>query len=827
MKKFLKIFGGIIIVLLALLIILPYFFKDEILDRVKTEIDNSVDAKVEIGGLSLSMLKNFPNLYVELKDVRVIGKNEFQQDTLAEIGSLYTAVDLGSALSGSQIEVGAIVLSNSKVNARVLKSGKANWDILKESTAEEQTAEDSGEASDFKVIFKEVRVEDFALSYDDESMQSKLTIADINVLLSGDFSAKSTKLKLQTKFTGINFDFEKVRYLKQANLKLDALIAANLDKMIFSFEESKLNLNHLLFGVNGQVSMLDDGYGMDLKLNASETDFKTLLAMVPDVFKSDLEGLTTTGTMELSAFAKGEYHENSLPKFGAKLLVHNATIKYADLPESVKDININAQINHPGGEMDLLTADVNAFHFEVAKNPFDAKVHAKHLLTDPQIQGLFKGIIDFAKLRNAIPMDSVKISGIVTSDVRFDGRLSDIEKEQYEKFMAKGNVRLNNFAFATSDFPQGIKILSSVLNFTPRYISLSSFDSRIGKSDIQLKGNIENYIAYALKNQVLKGKFTLTSKLFDLNEFMTDDELPETENADTIPLSVIEIPANLDLSLVSSMQTIRFDKMDVQDVKGLIVVKNSIARLTNLSMNMLKGSMTMNGSYSTKNVKQPAMDFGMDIKDFDINDAYHSLSMIKQMMPIAVNCSGRVSSNVKIKSLLDKEMNPLMNTLNGKGSLHSKEVIIKDNKAFDALAAALKDERYKRISVSQFDMDFVIVNGNLEVKPFNAKVAGHPASIYGTQSVDGKMNFTMDMKLPKEALGKEVNQYFDKLPGMENVPALDVAVKITGTTDNPNVKLDLSKAIKQAQKAVAKELERRAKKELEKKGKDLLKKLFK
>jgi len=827
MKKFLKIFGGLLVVLLALLIVLPYFFKDQILEKVKTEINNTLDAKVEIGGISLSMLKNFPNLYVELEKVSVVGKNEFAEDTLASVGSLYTAVDLSSALSGSKIEVGTIVLANSKVKAKVLESGKANWDIVKSSGEEEVVVEETGEASDFKVIFDEVKIENFALIYDDASMKTVLSVADLDLVLSGDFSAKSTNLDVLTTVSGIDFDYEETRYLNKAKVDLKAILAADLENMIFTFKENKLSINDLSFGIDGKVGMIDDGYDMDLKMNANKTDFKSLLAMVPDVFKSEMEGLETTGNLELHAFVKGEYKEENFPAFGAKLKVNDANIKYADLPESVKSINVDAQVNHPGGDLDLLTADVNSFHFEVANNPFDAELHVKNPMTDPLLSGLFKGVIDFEKIRHAIPMDSIKISGMVTSDVSFNGRYSSIEKEQYEKFSAKGDVKLNNFVFTTPDFPQGIKIIKSVMDFTPRYISLNSFDSRIGKTDIQLKGKIENFIPYAMKNETLKGTFNLTSNSIDLNEFMTEEDEAQAESIDTIPLSVIEIPANLNLRLTSNMKNIRFDKMDMKNVKGLIEVKNATARLTNLSMDMLKGNLTIDGEYSTRNIERPTTNFGMDINNFDINSAYHSLSMIKEMMPIAMNCEGKVSSDLIVTAALDKEMNPISESMNGKGSLHSQKILIKDNKAFDALAKALKNDQYKRISVTEFKMNFVITNGNVEVKPFKAKVAGHPATIYGTQSVDGKLDFTMDMKLPKEELGKEVNQYFDKLPGMDNVPAFDVAVKIKGTVDKPEVKLDLSKAIKQAQKAVAKELERKAKKELEKKGKDLLKKLFK
>jgi len=164
--------------------------------------------------------------------------------------------------------------------------------------------------------------------------------------------------------------------------------------------------------------------------------------------------------------------------------------------------------------------------------------------------------------------------------------------------------------------------------------------------------------------------------------------------------------------------------------------------------------------------------------------------------------------------------------LNGKGSFNSRGIIIKDSKAFVALAKALKNDSYKRISVSKFDMDFVITNGNIEVKPFTTKIAGHDATIFGTQSVDGKLNFTMNMKLPKEELGSDVNKFLANIPGNKTIQKLDVSVKITGTTDDPKVNLDLSKAIKQAKDAAMKELKRKGKKELEKKAKDLFKKFF-
>ncbi len=827
MKKFLKIFGGVILVLILLLALLPYLFKDQIINRVKLELDKAVDAKIEIADVSLSMFRNFPKLFIDVQGISIVGKGEFENDTLAYVGSLYTAVDLGSAISGEQLNVGSIVVANTKVKALVLESGKANWDITKGETEEIIEEVEDTEASDFKIVFEEVKVENFALEYHDATLKTNLVLADLDLNLNGDFSAKATNLNVNTNVSGITFDFEGIKYLNNANLTLEAGLGADLENMAFEFKENKLTLNDLEFGMAGNFAMLEDAYSMDITLDAKKTDFKSLLSMIPEAFMTDIQGLETSGNLVLSAFAKGEYREDNMPAFGAKLKVANANIKYPDLPETINNINIDAQVNHPGGDLDALVADVNTFHLEIANNPINAQIHVKTPMSDPQISGLCKGIIDFSKIRHAIPMDSIEIAGIITSDISFNGRLSAIEKEEYEKFMAKGDLKLKDFKFVTPDFPQGIHIVNSVLSFTPQFIKLNSFDSRIGKSDIQLNGQLENYIPYALRGKTLKGNFNMNSKNFDLNEFMTDEETVSTEQTDTIPMSIVPVPADLDIKFVANMQKIKFDEMLIEDVKGLIVVKNSVAKLTNLSMNMLKGEMTMNGAYSTQNIKQPNFDFGLDIKNFDIKSTYESLSVVKKMIPIALSCEGTVSSDLKIKSQLDEEMSPVMNTLNGNGAFHSRGILIKDNKALLALAKALNNDSYKRISVSKFDMDFKITNGNIEVKPFATKIAGHQATIYGTQSVDGKLDFTMDMKLPKEDLGSDVTKILDKIPGNATIDKLDISVKITGTADEPKVNLDLNKAIEQAKEAAMKELKEKGQKEIEEKAKDLLNNLFK
>lgn len=830
MKSFLKVLGLILFFVIVSLVAIPYLFKDEIVAKIQNEVDKNLDAHIGISDVSLSMFRSFPNLHIELNNITVVGKNEFEKDTLAHIGSFYTAVDIKSVVMGEQINIESLVLADSEFNALVLNSGKANWDIVKTNSTPSETQTDTT-SSDFKVKFDDIRLENINLKFKDDTQKIFFEVEDFDLSVKGDFSSKQTNLKIISSCLGINVDYESNNYINSAKLTLDALLHADLENMIFTFKENALVFNGFQLGIDGSVAVKEDSYGLDLKMNSKKTEFKTLLAMIPVMYRKDLKDITTRGNIIFNASAKGDYKGDIFPSFNMKLKVENGDVKYANLKESVNDIAIDVSVNNPGGVLDKTVVDINKFHFSIANNPFDARVKLKNPISDPLIDGVFKGTLDFAKLKHAIPLDSLDIAGLVKADVQFKGQMSSIEKEKYEEFIAKGSVSLAKFEFKTPDLPKAVRIIHTELNFTPEYIKLNSFDARIGKSDFKMSGRISNYIAYALRGKVLKGDFSLDSKLIDLNEFMQEEKATpknakeKTETKEQI-LSVIEVPSNLDLKIKSNFAKLIYDKLPIENIRGLILVKNSVATLENLSMNMLKGSMVMNGKYSTVNKNVPSYNFGINIKDFDVKTSYYSLSIVKEMIPMALNCKGSISTNMSIKGNLDSHMEPIMKSLNGNGSLHSRELVVEKNKTFESLAKLLKNDKYRKITLSKFDVDFIIKNGNIEVPPCKLKLANNDCSFYGTQSVEGNMNFNLAMLLPKEDLGKDFTKYLDKLPGFDSIQLLDVGAKITGSVDSPKVNLDLSRVTKQAKEAAEKELKTKGKKELKKQVDKLKNKLF-
>src|SRR5262245_8586694 len=96
--RILAIVGALIALVLVLLLIVPFLFRDKIAARVKTAVNENLNARVDWRDVDLGFFRNFPNLTVSLDDLTTVGVRPFERDTLAAIRHLRVSVDLASAL---------------------------------------------------------------------------------------------------------------------------------------------------------------------------------------------------------------------------------------------------------------------------------------------------------------------------------------------------------------------------------------------------------------------------------------------------------------------------------------------------------------------------------------------------------------------------------------------------------------------------------------------------------------------------------------------------------------------------------------------------------
>lgn len=797
MKKFLKITGITLAVLLVLMITLPIIFKGKIVEQVKHAINENVNAQVDFRTFRISLLRNFPNVSFRINDLTVVGVDDFEGDTLANVGSLFISVNVMSIFGSDGYEIKTIRVDNASLLLKVLEEGKANWDIAIPSDEVADTDDDF----DFKIALRSFLVRNAHIIYDDRSMDFYTRLENFNHSLSGDFTADFTTLVIRnTTAEKLYVRYDGMPYLNGVFAELRADIDADLNEFSFVFRDNFLRLNDLTANFDGTFAMPEDAMIMDFTFASPQADFKSFLSLVPAIYAKEYDGLTTSGSMAFNGHVKGVYDENSIPGFAINIDVENGMFQYPDLPAAVTDVNILARINNPGGDADLTVVDVSRFTMNVAGNPVDFKMNLRTPVSDPNIDGHLKGRIDLAQLKDFYPLDEGEsVSGLIETDMTAKGRLSSIENERYNEFLFTGRLSVNNMNYVSETFPQGVQISTAELSFSPQFAEVRAFRTNIGESDITASGRIDNILGFAMKDEMLRGNFDVRSSFLNLNQFMVEEPEGAPEDEPMV-LSAIAIPANINFLLQGNFDKILFGDLEITNARGNIRIADQTARLENLRMNMLDGVMVLNGSYTARDITRPEIDFGLNISNFDIQKTFNTFNTFSIIAPIGERASGRFSSNFTLRSLLDQNLDPLLNTLAGSGRLQSSAVTVENSPALVGLADNLKLDMFRQWDVSDILIFFEFKDGGVEVQPFDIDFGRSSARISGTHSFDQTINYMMGLSIPRAEFGGAANQALDNLisqaagRGLNITPSenVNIGVGIAGTVSEPRISISLA-----------------------------------
>lgn len=783
-KKTLKIAGITLGVILLLLLILPFAFQGKLAKLVKEEGNKMLNAQFDFRTLNISLLRNFPSASVSLEDFWLKGTGPFENDTLIQAGELTAAVNLFSFFGDGGYDISRIIVKDTRVHAIVLEDGRPNWDVMKPSP-DAETPEDETAQETFRIKLQKLSVDNLSVVYDDRQGGVFADLSRLEADCSGDFGSDRTVVDLKMETPSLTCRTGGIPLLNKVSLEADMDVDADLAGGKFTLRENMLRLNAIQLNLDGWLAQTKQGMDMDLRLNTNEVGFKELLSLIPAIYAKDFQDLKTDGKVTLNAFARGSMEGNTkVPQLEVNLDVKDAMFRYPSLPAGVEKINISALVRNAGGPLDATEISVAPFDFVLAGNPFSLNATVKTPVSDPDFHLTARGKLDLGKVKEVYPLDDMQLNGLVQADLELGGRLSMVEKEQFEQMQAKGSLRLNQMKLVLKDMPP-VDIQQSVFTFSPRYLQLSETTVNIGKNDLTLDSRFENYLGYALKGSTLKGTLNVSSNHLNLNDFMSADTTAAVAEvpADTAAMGVIRVPENIDFQMQAAFRELLFDKMTLTDGKGTLLVRNGTVDMRNLSFNTMGGSVTMNGAYAAPQNKQPELNAAFNMRNISFAQAYQDLGLVQQLAPIFAGLKGNFSGNLQIDTPLDATMSPVMSAVQGKGALSTKDLSLSGVKFIDQVADIVKKPSLKEIKVKDLNIDFEIKDGRVTTKPFDLKLGDYNMNLSGSTGLDQTIDYTGKITMPADGIASKLGT---------------VDMTIGGTFTSPKVGIDMASLARNA-----------------------------
>ncbi|MES2517747.1 MAG: AsmA-like C-terminal region-containing protein [Bacteroidota bacterium] len=907
MKKILIIFIATIALLGSVLLAVPFFFKDKIQAKINQEIQKKINATVYYKDFEVSLIKKFPHLTFSLSGFGIVGNSPFAGDTLLHAKEFSISADVKSILSGDKIAVNSIDLEMPKILVKVLRDGSTNYNIYKTDSLEVQKQE-SDAKSNFKVGIQSWRITNGNIIYDDRLKNTYVSLQNITHEGSGNLSADIYDLSTKTSVEKSNIEYGGTSYLHDKKLLASLDMSIDQTHHKYRFKDNSLTINDFLMNFAGSVAMPDtSNMVFDLTYSAPENTFKNLLSLVPNIYTEKFKDLKAEGNITFWGIIKGTKNATKYPSFSSNFSIWHGMFQYADMPTSVRDININLNIQNYTNDFNNTEINLSSFNLLFGANPVKGNVFIKGLqksiidanliakldlqqlirifpMNGLEMRGLYdvnlkakgtydtltkqfpqvnaimslangfiksdkfpesiqninakatllntdgalastrldisnlrmilegepfttngsvenfenynwdikaKGKIDLTKITKIYPLDGMTLKGIIDADIETKGKMSDVKAKRYASLPTSGKANVKGIEFYSKAYPQGIKVTSGDMIFTPQSINISNSSGYLGLSDFSANGTFSNYIGYVLNNEPLKGKLNMKSQKFNVNEWMTDNHQTANNGVSTVGnpnLQVVEIPKNIDLVLNSEIGEVLYDEMKINNIKGALTVGNGAIKMQNVAFQSLGGNFITNGTYNSSDLAHPKFDFALNLENVEIAQAYQHLNIVKYLMPIAQYLIGGVNSKLKIDGELGQDMMPKINTLSGDGLMKIlKGEISETTPLIQKIVETTHLSKLKDTKLNNLLMQFEIKDGTFSVKPFDIKIDDYKITASGRHGLIGSMDYTLVLDVPAGKTGVAFSSIFQKWTGkaLQGTDRVKFDLSLGGTVKNP------------------------------------------
>lgn len=732
MKKLLKIVGISLGVIFLLLLILPFIFKDRISKEVQKALDENLDATIVLdpGKVGLSLFSNFPHFTLSIEDFGIINKAPFEGDTLLFAGKFETTIDFFSVLSGDQIKVKKIGLTNAQINALVLPDGRANYNITK-APADSLKVEEPEKESKFAIKIDRWELNNINVLYIDGTSGTQAGIKGLNHSGSGDFTQEVVNIKTKTNIADLSVTLDSTNYLSHKKFDSELAVAWNLKEMKGSFGDNYLQLNDFRFSFSGDANLGGEKPQFDLKFASNQNEIKGLLSLIPALYSKDFDKIKADGKVSLEGMVQGTYDSLSLPKFQTHLVVQNGKIAYPDLPKQVENLNLDISVQHEQGDLELLKTNIQTFALKLGENPISAKGTIEGI-SKPLVDMSVTGKVNLAEMLSAFPIEGMTLKGILDLNL-----------------LAKGT-----YDAAKKQFP----VLSAAVNLTDGYAKTKDFPEAIEAIQVRMKANNPNGQLSSLVVNIEQMGFRLSGEPFDIKATVKDlDDIQydmaakgtiDLEKMTRIfPLEGMTLAGKIkaDLKTSGKMSDVTAKRYEKLPTAGTMEMKQFMYSSKDLKQPVHIGSAR--ASFNSKEVKMEEINMKIGQSDFSMTGAisnYLAYVLRNETLKGNLNLTSTLMNATELMGLTGDE------PATKPGEEKPMEVVALPKNIDFAFSSSVGKMLYDNMVLEQMKGTITMKDGILNLKSLNF------STLDGTMKMDGsynptqisspKFSFDMDMK---------------------------------------------------------------------------------
>jgi len=483
--KILKWTGISIAAILFLMFIIPILFPGTISQQVKIFANKHLAGQLNYKKTHLTFFRHFPSLTVSVDDLVLQGSKPFQNDTLLTAREVAVGINLKNLIFNREVKIDEIYVTDANAHVFVNTKGEANYNVYisKPSEKPKDTAETGA-----SIKLDLIKFRNWNIKYNDHSARVLVDAKGLNYTGKGGLSEDIFDLQTNLDIDKVDFSLNRIYYARQKSLHADLITRINTNALTFVLKKNELRINDLPLKFIGFISILRDGYHMDINAASEKTTIREMISVLPQQYLDWAKDTQIEGNSDLYFHIKGRFSEpkNIKPRVKVRLLVKNGFVSNGKAPVPMNNLNMDLNIDLPSLDTSQLAVDLKKLTFDLGpNNKFRAYVKTIGL-NEMQINADIKGVVDLQTLDQALGLKDIDIRGLMDTNIKANGIFS-MDKKLFPK--TDGYLHLRNGLLKTKYYPNPIQNISLTANITNTDGTFRSLDVKLDPFSFDFEGN--------------------------------------------------------------------------------------------------------------------------------------------------------------------------------------------------------------------------------------------------------------------------------------------------------------------------------------------------
>ena len=775
-----KIISRLLLIILTVLIggaLSIYLFKDQIINRVVSQVNTYLSTPVQVEKIDIDFFHGFPNVAVRFKYVFM--ESDFGE-TLLDADEVHVLVSPMAMINGSaQIE--SIEISDATINLVVDKAGEMNYLVVN------LPAKEEGSKADFDL--KSIKLKNVDFTYIDERTPFELNLELINI--TGRIKSVDSQFNPTVKGNLIfknllNKGFE-MNLNKEVQLQLNTTYTS--ETQVLDISASELNILGTKINVAGNLGLNSERQSIDLSFNSPDATISILTTLL----SGDLEKLAnkykSQGEISLNGRVAGPLVN---PEVKADFFMKNVELSQPDFEADIDNLNLEGTLaisrlaNLKTGR---LIINKGTGMLENKEFEFSAKVTD---FVNPDFEVDFNGRIGARWLANIAEYEKrTSVSGEVLTRLSMVSSGNGKNKNQ----LLRGNLKFVEVNFKLPN-DQLVSGLNGDVAFAPELISLTDLSGFIGESDFALNGEVVGLRNYTngLSGQNARLRAQLRSSFINLDEISAGIiKLSESGSNRATESKLPDLEMHLEF-LISSLE---FKKFKGSEILGRLNYKKEILEVDKFSSQTMGGKIDLSGLISSEPNGDYYIESFFKTQNIYLDSLFYVFNNFQQDFITDKYLKGQVNSEVLTSMYFDKDWRLRRNLLTAESQIRVQNGELNNFRPIMELSRYLDDreDHLDQLRFAELTNYINVRDDTVFIPEMNIKTNVRDIKLAGSHTLTQHIDYRLVVPVINENIDND--EIFGAVERIENASP-NLHFKIHGTTQDYKVSYDLGRAIRKA-----------------------------